>query len=743
MTLIGEIETIHLLCHFGGNREKVRLRAKCDINTLFSFSFEKKRRAGLFERFLEYPMKLYCESRFVSKRRQSREVRVGNVCVGGSNPIRVQSMTTSLTQDVGATVKQCIRLAEAGCEVVRVTAPNKAAAQALKEIRANFSAAGFSEVPLVADIHFLPSAAMVAIEHVEKVRVNPGNYADKKKFAVKEYSDAEYDSELQRLHEAFSPLVKRAKELGRALRIGTNHGSLSDRLMNRYGDSPLGMVESALEFIRIAEDHNFHDIVLSMKSSNTKVMIAAYRLVVAKMLEENMHYPLHLGVTEAGDGEDARIKSAIGIGGLLYDGLGDTIRVSLTEDPWHEIPVASDLARRAEALWTKNESLSPEYPREETVDPYDYRHRSIVDVSFGPETPINPLEPPRVITRVSGSLATEAEVISTKVRAANEQLKDARIEGLLLNLDREADIQGFNQLADSLSGEVKAFVLEIGEDLNAADLGALANPNGPRLVILPQLKLDNDQELKAWGDLTKSFNALLAIDLPAMEVERLASEFKAIGPENLIFTTTHASTGVAPDDTHPVGAYRALVNSLEHLGIKAPLWIRCVPGFSIMDEEGFGRALLEASMQVGNIFVDGAGDLISAENVDDPVRSTNLAYNILQGARMRTVKTEYVACPSCGRTLFDLQEVTTRIKERTGHLKGVTIAVMGCIVNGPGEMADADFGYVGGAPAKINLYVGKEVVQVNIPEAEALDRLVDLIREHGKWVEPAEEPVGV
>ncbi|WOO41519.1 (E)-4-hydroxy-3-methylbut-2-enyl-diphosphate synthase [Rubellicoccus peritrichatus] len=691
-------------------------------------------------------MKLYCESRFVSKRRKTSEVKVGNVGVGGNNPIRVQSMTTSLTQDVDATVKQCIRLAEAGCEVVRVTAPNKAAAQALKDIRANFSAAGFSNTPLVADIHFLPSAAMVAIEHVEKVRVNPGNYADKKKFAVKEYSDSEYDSELQRLHEAFSPLVKRAKELGRALRIGTNHGSLSDRLMNRYGDSPLGMVESALEFIRIAEDHNFHNIVLSMKSSNTKVMIAAYRLVVAKMLEENMHYPLHLGVTEAGDGEDARIKSAIGIGGLLYDGLGDTIRVSLTEDPWHEVPVASDLARRAETLWASNESLAPQYPREESVDPYDYRHRNIVDISFGPETPINPLEPPRVITRVSDSLATGAETIIRKVREANEQLKDARLEGLMLKLDSKESIQGFNQVAIGLSKEVKAFVLEIADNLEPKDLddlSGLSDPKGPRLVILPKLTADDSDRLKAWGEFSKSHQALLAVDLPAMAVERQADVLKAIGPEHLIFTTSSSSTGVAANDTHPVGAYRALVNSLDHLGLNAPLWIRCVPEFSIKNEEGFGRALLEASMQVGNIFCDGAGDLISAENFDDPVRATNLAYNILQGARMRTVKTEYVACPSCGRTLFDLQEVTSRIKERTGHLKGVTIAVMGCIVNGPGEMADADFGYVGGAPAKINLYVGKECVQVNIPEEEALDRLVDLITEHGKWVEPAEEPVGV
>ncbi len=690
-------------------------------------------------------MQLYCESRFVAKRRQTREVKVGNVGVGGNNPIRVQSMTTSLTQDVAATVKQCIRLAEAGCEVVRITAPNKQAAEALKDIRAQFSAAGFAETPLVADIHFLPSAAMVAVEHVEKVRVNPGNYADKKKFAVKEYSDKDYDLELERLHEAFTPLVLRAKELGRALRIGTNHGSLSDRLMNRYGDSPLGMVESALEFIRICESHNFHDIILSMKSSNTKVMIAAYRLVVAKMLEENMRYPLHLGVTEAGDGEDARIKSAIGIGALLYDGLGDTIRVSLTEDPWYEVPVASDLARRAEALWANCDAVEPQYPHAELVNPYEYKKRDVVEVSFGPQTLINPLEPPRVITKIPGKLSTEAEQIVATAKAAQKQLKDARIEGLLLEIKDAADAEAFNFAALQLASEVKAFVLEVAPGLTPDNLSAIATLQGPRLVICPTLTKDAG-EVMAWGEFVKSRGGLLAVNLPAMDVEDFAEEFKAIDENNLIFTCTTARTLSAfddkPDDTHPLGAYRALVNTLAIQNIRSPLWLRYEPGFTILDGEGFGRQLLEASMFVGNIFADGAGDLISTENVDDPVRATNLAYNILQGARMRTVKTEYVACPSCGRTLFDLQEVTQRIKGRTGHLKGVTIAVMGCIVNGPGEMADADFGYVGGAPNKINLYVGKECVEFNIPEAEALDRLEDLIRRHGKWVDPVEEPVG-
>ena len=335
----------------------------------------------------------YCQSRFQAVRRMTREVRVGEVVIGGKHPIVVQSMTTTPTQDVEATVRQSIALAEAGCEVVRITAQNVKAAEALADIRKKFSEAGFSGTPLVADIHFLPQAAMEAVKHVEKVRINPGNYADKKKFQVKEYSDSEYDNEIQRLHESFSPIVKRCKELGRAMRIGTNHGSLSDRIMNRYGDTPLGMCESALEFIRIAESHGFKDIILSMKASNPKVMIQAYRLMVAKMLEEDMHYPLHLGVTEAGDGDDARIKSAIGIGSLLYDGLGDTIRVSLTEDPVAEVPVARALADKAMSLWTESASRTTPDP----LDPYVYERRQIKEDVLGDACKIGPLEPPLVI----------------------------------------------------------------------------------------------------------------------------------------------------------------------------------------------------------------------------------------------------------------------------------------------------------------------------------------------------------
>ncbi|MBC2596397.1 (E)-4-hydroxy-3-methylbut-2-enyl-diphosphate synthase [Ruficoccus amylovorans] len=678
-------------------------------------------------------MRLYCQSRFQALRRPTSEVKVGPVGVGANNPIRVQSMTTSLTQDVAATVKQCIRLAEAGCEIVRITAPNKAAAQALKDIREGFTAAGFGNIPLVADIHFLPNAAMVAIEHVEKVRVNPGNYADKKKFAVKEYTDSEYDSELQRLHEAFSPLVKRAKELGRALRIGTNHGSLSDRIMNRYGDSPLGMVESALEFMRIADDHNFRDIIVSMKASNTKVMIEAYRLATARMDEAGFNYPLHLGVTEAGDGEDARIKSAIGIGALLYDGLGDTIRVSLTEDPWYEVPVARDLADRAHALWENSKNLPAPEREPEAVNPYEYRRREVVNLSFGEDCPINALEPPRVIAPSHRPLSEHAQ-ITKDVLAAHKVLKDARIEGLLVQVKQDTDLIHLLSLQKTLAPAIKTLVAEIGEGVTTAALDAFDWNDRCGWMLVKRFGAGDTESLKSFLSLTQSHGLLLAVDADAATVSALNDTLA--GQENVVHTLS------APDaSTHPVGAIRALGDVLLKKNLRGPLWLRMRGDFEILHQEGFGRQLLEAAMYTGPAFADGFGDLLSIDTVDDLARCTALAYNILQGARMRTVKTEYVACPSCGRTLFDLQEVTGRIKARTGHLKGVTIAVMGCIVNGPGEMADADFGYVGGAPAKINLYVGKECVEVGIPEAEALDRLVDLIRSHGKWVEPEPEEV--
>ncbi len=672
----------------------------------------------------------YCLSRFRSLRRKTVQVNVGNIGVGGNNPIRLQSMTTSDTQDVEATVRQCINLAEAGCEIIRITAPNKQAAAALKDISKKFRAAGFSQ-PLVADIHFLPAAAMEAIEHVEKVRINPGNYADKKKFAEHEYSDNEYDDEIQRIHDAVSPLIKRAKELGRALRIGTNHGSLSDRLMNRYGDSPLGMVESALEFIRICESNNFKDIILSMKSSNPKVMIEAYRLAVAKMNAENMHYPLHLGVTEAGEGEDARIKSSIGIGALLQDGLGDTLRVSLTEDPWFEVPVARDLAERAQTLWQKFENSQPLADGEKDgADPFHYARREVVEISLGADCPVNLDSPPRVIVPAAYPLSNYNEIVKDVLDAHAKQ-KEVRAEGLLLKIESPADVAALQTVAKVLGQSVKTFVAEPADCLRPADIAGIALPAENRLVIARRFAGSDSPALREWISFCEKQNALLAVDADAGAINALAPVLESAPATRFIFTLTRPETG-----KHALGSYRALAQALKNHGIKSPIWIRNTAENSVAEVGKFDSRLMEASMLAGALFCDGIGDIISAETECIFGKSLTLSYNILQGARMRSSKTEFVACPSCGRTLFDIQSTTQRVKARTGHLKGVTIAVMGCIVNGPGEMADADFGYVGGAPEKINLYVRKNCVKVNIPQSEAVERLVDLIKEHGKWVEP-------
>ncbi len=653
---------------------------------------------------------------------------VGNVGVGGSQPLRVQSMTTTNTQDVAATVKQAIALAEVGCEIVRVTAPNKAAARALKDIRKQFSAAGFAHVPLVADIHFLPSAAMEAVEHVEKVRVNPGNYADKKKFAVTEYSDAAYNEELERLHEAFSPLVKRAKTLGRALRIGTNHGSLSDRIMNRYGDTPLGMVESALEFLRIAEDHAFHAIILSMKASNPKVMIEAYRLLVQRMAAENMHYPLHLGVTEAGDGEDGRIKSAIGIGSLLLDGLGDTIRVSLTEDPVYEIPVAQALAAKASARWSEETVPADAFPIDapDSLDPFHFQRRRITDLELAPDCAVGVEQAPRVIVRAP----SVAELSNFAAQLRSPALKDNPPEGLLVPVQSTEELDRLSNVAAELPSAFLA--LELAAALQPADLSATLTAARAPLTLLRTFTSRDGPELAQWIELTRPHATVtLAIDAAAADWAELAPTISTLGHGRIIATTHHKTTA-----QHTIGAYRAVAATLKLHGLGLPLWIRNTPAARLTAEASFLSRLLDASMLTGSLLCDGLGDLISLETEPDAIRGVKLAYNVLQGAGARITKTEFVACPSCGRTLFDLQTTTQRIREKTGHLKGVKIAIMGCIVNGPGEMADADFGYVGGAPGKINLYVGKTCVRYNIAQKEADDRLIELIREHGKWVDP-------
>ena len=665
----------------------------------------------------------YCPSRHRTVRRLTRVVNVGGVAVGGLNPLRLQSMTTSDTEDVAATVAQAIRLAEAGCEIIRITAPNKAAAAALKEIRRQFRAAGFTQ-PLVADIHFLPSAAMEAVEHVEKIRVNPGNYADKKKFAVLEYTDAAYAEELERLHAAFSPLVLRAKELGRSLRIGTNHGSLSDRIMNRFGDSPHGMVESALEFIRIAESHGFKDMILSMKSSNPKVMVAAYRLAAARMTELGMDYPLHLGVTEAGEGEDARIKSAIGIGSLLADGLGDTIRVSLTEDPWHEIPVCREIVRRAEAFAALGAASTVQLPADPT-DPFSFTRRATETIELSPKCLAGSGEVPRVVVRSIVGLA-DWQAAAKEILDAHAAQREVRAEGLLVRLDDVAQAASLRSLRKALGPSVPTLFVET----SVAPADFPFDGSGSRLVVVKAFAAGDAAELKAWGEAIVKHDALLAVDLDGATLAALTKVLSAIPAGRLILTSSQPQDGL-----HATGTYRELVRCADIAQLQAPLWIRATVANAVLIDPGFQSRLIEASIHAGGLLVDGYGDFLSCETTTTTAKSLTLAFDILQGARMRQTKTEYVACPSCGRTLFDIQSTTLKIKERTGHLKSVTIAVMGCIVNGPGEMADADFGYVGGAPGKINLYVGKTPVKFNIPQEEAVERLVDLIKEKGRWLE--------
>ena len=673
----------------------------------------------------------YCASRFRTIRRRTPEVMVGSVGVGGSHPIRLQSMTTSDTQDIAQTVRQSIALAEVGCEIVRITAPNVTAARCLKDIRAQFTAAGFGAIPLVADIHFLPSAAMEAVEHVEKIRVNPGNYADKKKFAVREYSDLDYDVELQRLHESFSPLVKRCRELGRAMRIGTTHGSLSDRIMNRYGDTPLGMVESALEFLRIAEAHDYRAIILSMKSSNPKVMIQAYRLLVERMAAENMHYPLHLGVTEAGDGEDGRIKGAIGIGSLLLDGLGDTIRVSLTEDSVYEIPVARAIAEKAMSLWSAEPPPAP--PEGDGLDPYHFTRRAIDNVAVTERLTIGPEQPPAVIVRVESA----ARLPAAAAQLVAARLKDTPAEGLLVPIGNAGDVAALCEAVATTPMPTEFLALELAPTLTPEFLEPLLAMSRGRIVLVRRFGAADTAVLSAWAKLVRAGGHLLAVEIEAPDFPALADTLRALGPKGLIFTLAdprYPVSGAA--GAHAVGAYRQLAAQLRTLALPVPIWIRNTPATAVRPGADFLSKLIEASFLTGSLLCDGIGDLVSIETESDVVRATRLTYNVLQGAGARISKTEFVACPSCGRTLFDLQTTTQRIRAQTGHLKGLKLAIMGCIVNGPGEMADADFGYVGGAPGKINLYVGKTCVQYNIPEAEADARLITLIKAHGKWTDP-------
>lgn len=680
-------------------------------------------------------MSPFCHSLTQTRRRPTREVMVGTVGVGGDNPIRIQSMTTSDTKDVAATVEEAVALAEAGCEIVRVTAPNVTAARCLQEIRKELDQRKI-DVPLVADIHFLPAAAMEAVEHVEKVRINPGNYADRKKFAVREYTDSQYEEELQRLYEAFSPLVKRCKELGRSMRIGTNHGSLSDRIMNRYGDTPLGMVESAIEFLRIADSHGYRDIILSMKASNPKVMIQAYRLLAARLDEENMPCPLHLGVTEAGDGEDGRVKSAIGIGSLLADGLGDTIRVSLTEDSVYEIPVARDLAEKF-AAQTRPETDQPAAPRELVTlaasfaeSPFSFTRRSVAGPALGGTLPIAHDQPPRVFARIPRHLWTAPDFASLFHRTALS-LRDNPIEGIVFEIESTADKDEAITAATGLFG-LSAAVFDYTNSGNE-QLDTLTFPKTKLTWIVARRFASADGDRLAEFLVTSERGGFVpAVDLSPADLPALKPHLMA-APGPLIYCLSQPAA-----DAHSIGTARALAGFLRENRIDAPIWIRNTGATAFRPKPGFLSCLLEASILTGSLLCDGIGDIVSIESEDDFVRATKLAYNVLQGSGARISKTEFVACPSCGRTLFDLQSTTRRIREKTGHLKGLKIAIMGCIVNGPGEMADADFGYVGGGPGRVNLYVGKECVEFNVPAAEADQRLIDLIKRHGKWTEPEE-----
>ncbi len=576
---------------------------------------------------------LHCPDLFRYNRRLTREVQVGNLGLGGGNPIRIQSMLTAATLDTAACVKEALALAEAGCEIIRLTAQTKVHAANLEHVARELRAAGCN-VPLVADIHFKPDAAMEAAKWVEKIRVNPGNFIDKKKFVERDYTDLEYEEELERVRTAFTPLVLFCKEHGRAMRLGANHGSLSDRILNRYGDTPEGMVESALEFARVARDLNYHQLVFSMKSSNVKVMIQAYRLLVKRLAEEgaDWNYPIHLGVTEAGEGEDARIKSATGIGSLLADGIGDTLRVSLTEDPVYEVGPGFELAAPYQP---DVEHPSAEIPAAEpSFDPFCYSKRkadliTVNGVSLGWNEPVRVVLP----------------------QAACESLNPAEMKDFMPELAYES-----------------CGVVEVDPG-NAAEVAALADAPATLVTVKDGVQMPVPQAFR-----------LLAALVPARH-------------------------SILLKDT--LGGDEAL------------------------------SASMAGGLNIGSLLCDGIGNAVLIRREADPAKAAYLGFNVLQAAGVRLSKTEYVSCPSCGRTLYNIQEASARIRKATGHLKGVKIAIMGCIVNGPGEMSDADFGYVGGAPNKINLYVGHNPVEFNIPQEEAVERLIELIRSHGRWVDPA------
>jgi len=670
----------------------------------------------------------YCANPFFWQRRSTREIKVGNVGVGGNNPIRVQTMLTSDTMNTEACVREAIPILEAGCEILRLTAPSINDAKNLKNIIAELRKRGFN-TPIIADIHFIPAAAMEAALWCEKVRINPGNYADRKKFAVREYTDDQYEEELARLEEAFTPLVLRCKELGRAMRIGTNHGSLSDRVMNRYGDTPLGMVESALEFLRICRKHNYHDIILSMKASNPKVMIAAYRLLVARMNEEgpDWNYPLHLGVTEAGEGEDGRIKSAIGIGALLEDGLGDTVRVSLTEDSVHEIPVCQELVRKYNMLWERQNAgrraTPPSLSVTEKRDPFMYARRATRETIVG-QLRIGRENLPRVVTRVPFNATTD------QIQCITTAESHTYAEILQFNVGSEADLDLLAALRLSLSVKKISIPIAVQVPSVAVEETLLSRPELFEMLDVPfAIGTEACSLLRAAREHTVQFDVEADSPEHFVDVCGKLADTLARCPDRKPMVAVRRADGL-----DVIGAYRILAAKLAERNLGTPIMlrdrIRGVSGHPAVKD-----TLLAASTNLGALLCDGIGDVVEITGERDLLKALKLAYNILQAAGARSFKTDYVTCPSCGRTLFDLQTVLALIKSRTSHLKGVKIAVMGCIVNGPGEMADADFGYVGTAPGKISLWVGKKQVKQHVPEEKAVDELIALIKEHGKWTE--------
>jgi (E)-4-hydroxy-3-methylbut-2-enyl-diphosphate synthase len=663
-------------------------------------------------------MQLYCESLTTYKRLKTREVTIGGLLLGNGHPIRVQTMTTTDTMDTLATVEQSIRCIEAGAELVRITAPSKKEAENLLNIKNELRRRGYN-TPLVADIHFTPNAAEIAARIVEKVRVNPGNYVDKKKFEQIEYTDDEYAEEIERIRERFTPLVKICKEYGTAMRIGTNHGSLSDRIMSRYGDTANGMVESAMEFLRIARAEDYHNIVLSMKSSNPQVMVQAYRLLVQHMMQEfGECYPLHLGVTEAGDGEDGRIKSAIGIGALLEDGIGDTVRVSLTEDPEFEIPVCKDLVKR----YNLAQSETSNVPEAKAVlySPFAYRRRPTFEVGNigGAQVPVVVAD----LSRIDNITPKHLQSIGYQYDAATDKWTIG---------DSAADyiFTGHQLLQFDLPGTLKVIVYPDAWQ-NAADkqkyLPIFSDKGFTEAEHThPQL---NFVMLDCFSE-AESTNAFTFLD-------ELANNPSVV----LCFSSTN---------TNAMQSVRRMFIELLQRNIKNPVVLITDSTWQTPDEH-----LIHFATETGALFLDGFGDGIclgygsSAKMetvktsgrtylaVNDSYQFTNnTAFSILQATRTRISKTEYISCPSCGRTLFDLQETTAKIRAVTNHLKGVKIAIMGCIVNGPGEMADADFGYVGSGPGKITLYKGKEVVKRNVDSAVAVDELINLLKENSAWVE--------